>query len=55
MLKGPDGNLAPASWEHAIVTVAKMLYSTPADIAAVSGVLCDAEVSFNIGGNFSSI
>jgi len=44
MLKGPDGNLAPASWEDAIVTVAKMLDSTPADnIAAVAGGLCDAE------------
>ena len=49
MLKGPDGNLAPASWEDAILTVAKMLDSTPADnIAAVAGELCDAEVSFNI-------
>merc|ERR1712179_424115 len=44
MLKGPDGNLAPASWEDAIVTVAKMLDSAPADnIAAVAGGLCDAE------------
>merc|ERR1719481_1183523 len=44
MLKGPDGNLAPASWEDAIVSVAKMLDSAPADnIAAVAGGLCDAE------------
>ena len=47
MLKGPDGNLAPASWEDAIVSVAKMLDSAPADnIAAVAGGLCDAEVGF---------
>jgi len=44
MLKGPDGNLAPASWEDAIVSVAKMLDSAPADnIAAVAGGMCDAE------------
>ena len=49
MLKGPDGNLAPASWEDAIVTVAKMLDSAPADnISAVAGGLCDAEVCSNI-------
>ena len=45
MLKGPDGNLAPASWEDAIVTVAKMLDSTPSDnIAAVAGGMVDGEV-----------
>jgi len=44
MLKGPDGNLAPASWEDAIVTVAKMLDSTPSDnIAAVAGGMADGE------------
>ena len=45
MIKGSDGNLAPASWEDALVTVAKMLDSTPSDqIAAVAGGLVDAEV-----------
>lgn len=46
MLKGKDGNLAPVSWEDALVSVAKMLDSTPSDqIAAVAGGLVDAEVS----------
>ena len=45
MIKGNDGNLAPASWEDALVTVAKILDSTPSDkIAAVAGGLVDAEV-----------
>ena len=45
MIKGPDGNLMSVSWEDAIVTVAKMLDSAPADnIAAVAGGQCDAEV-----------
>ena len=45
MLKGKDGNLAPVSWEDALVSVAKMLDSTPSDlIAAVAGGLVDAEV-----------
>ena len=45
MIKGSDGNLVPASWEDALVTVAKMLDSTPSDqIAAVAGGLVDAEV-----------
>jgi len=44
MIKGPDGNLMSVSWEDAIVTVAKMLDSAPADnIAAVAGGQCDAE------------
>jgi len=44
MLKGPDGNLGPVSWEDAIVAVAKMLDSTPPEnIAAVAGGLADAE------------
>ena len=48
MIKGSDGNLAPASWEDALVTVAKMLDSTPSDqIAAVAGGLVDAEVLKN--------
>ena len=45
MIKGSDGNLAPASWEDALVTVAKILDSTPSDqIAAVAGGLVDGEV-----------
>ena len=45
MVKGKDGNLTPVSWEDALVTVAKMLDSTPSDqIAAVAGGLVDAEV-----------
>merc|ERR1719510_630560 len=44
MIKGSDGNLAPASWEDALVTVAKILDSTPSDqIAAVAGGLVDGE------------
>jgi len=44
MLKGSDGNLSPASWEDAIVAVAKMLDSTPPEnIAAVVGGLADGE------------
>ena len=55
MLKGSDGNLAPASWEDAIVSVAKMLDSAPADnIAAVAGGLCDAEVLSQFCYGFSS-
>ena len=49
MIKGNDGNLAPASWEDALVTVAKILDSTPSDkIAAVAGGLVDAEVGNKI-------
>ena len=45
MVKGKDGNLTAVSWEDALVTVAKMLDSTPSDqIAAVAGGLVDAEV-----------
>jgi len=44
MVKGKDGNLTAVSWEDALVTVAKMLDSTPSDqIAAVAGGLVDAE------------
>ena len=43
MIKGSDGNLAPASWEGALVTVAKILDSTPSDqIAAVAGGLVES-------------
>ena len=56
MLKGPDGNLAPASWEDAIVTVAKMLDSAPADnIAAVAGGLCDAEVGPDLAIDYNIV
>ena len=42
--KDASGNLTPVSWEEAIVSVAKMLDSTPGDqIAAVAGGLADAE------------
>ena len=45
-VKGKDGNLTAVSWEDALVTVAKMLDSTPSDqIAAVAGGLVDAEVT----------
>jgi hypothetical protein len=45
--KMTNGNLAPASWDDAIVTVEKMLDCTPADnIAAEAGGLCGGEVSF---------
>ena len=48
MLKGPDGNLAPASWEDAIVTVAQVLDATPSDkVAVVAGGMADGEVSLN--------
>merc|ERR1719334_503939 len=44
MLKDSSGNLVPASWEDAIVSVAKMLDSTPGDqVAAVAGGMADAE------------
>jgi len=44
MLKDSTGNLVPASWEDAIVAVAKMLDSTPGDqVAAVAGGMADAE------------
>ena len=43
-LKDCSGNLVPASWEDAIVAVAKALDSTPADqIAAVAGGMADGE------------
>jgi len=44
MVKDQSGNLVPASWEDAIVTVAKMLDSTPGDqVAAIAGGLADGE------------
>ena len=49
MLKDKEGNLTPVAWEDALVSVAKMLDSTPSDqIAAVAGGLCDAEVNLQI-------
>ena len=57
MIKGSDGNLAPASWEDALVTVAKILDSTPSDqIAAVAGGLVDGEVSeYNLSDDVSDL
>jgi NADH dehydrogenase (ubiquinone) Fe-S protein 1 len=44
MVKGCDGNLAPCSWEDAIVAVAKALDSCPPEqIAAVAGGQADGE------------
>jgi len=44
MLKDASGNLTPASWEDAIVTLAKVIDSTPGDkLAAVAGGLADGE------------
>jgi len=44
MLKDAAGNLTPASWEDAIVTIAKVIDTTPGDkLAAVAGGLCDGE------------
>ncbi|XP_023335679.1 NADH-ubiquinone oxidoreductase 75 kDa subunit, mitochondrial isoform X2 [Eurytemora carolleeae] len=44
MLQDGSGNLAPVSWEDAIVAVAKALDSTPSDqVAAVAGGLADGE------------
>ena len=44
--QGCDGNLAPCSWEDAIVAVAKALDSSPPEqIAAVAGGQADGEVS----------
>ena len=46
MPQGCDGNLAPCSWEDAIVAVAKALDSSPPEqIAAVAGGQADGEVS----------
>ena len=46
MVKNSEGQLAPCSWEEAIVTVAKVLDGTPGDkVAAVAGGMADAEVS----------
>ena len=47
--QGCDGNLAPCSWEDAIVAVAKALDSSPPEqIAAVAGGQADGEVSDHI-------
>jgi NADH dehydrogenase (ubiquinone) Fe-S protein 1 len=47
MMKDHNGELKPCDWEDAILTVAKVLDSTPGDrLAAVVGGLADAEVSF---------
>jgi len=44
MVKDSEGNLSPASWEDAIVSVAKALDSSPPEsLAAVAGGLADGE------------
>merc|ERR1719414_1296044 len=44
MLKDAEGNLGPVSWEDAIVSVAKVLDSSPPEqIAAVAGGFADGE------------
>ena len=44
-MKDNTGELRPCSWEEAIVTVAKVMDSTPGDkIGAVVGGMADAEV-----------
>jgi len=46
MMKDHKGELKPCDWEDAILTVAKVLDSTPGDrMAAVVGGMADAEVS----------
>ena len=45
MMKDNTGEMKVVDWKDAIVTVAKVLDSTPADkMAAVVGGLADAEV-----------
>ena len=45
-VKDNTGELRPCSWEEAIVTVAKVMDSTPGDkIGAVVGGMADAEVT----------
>jgi len=44
MIKDNQGELKPCAWEDAIISVAKVLDSTPADrMAAIAGGLVDAE------------
>ncbi len=44
MIRDEDGNLAPCSWEEALVEVASKMHSVNADeMAAVAGGLADAE------------
>ena len=52
MMKDHNGDLKPCDWEDAVLTVAKVLDSTPGDrMAAVVGGMADAEVRFgcNVG------
>ena len=49
-VKDNTGELRPCSWEEAIVTVAKVMDSTPGDkIGAVVGGMADAEVKLEFG------
>ena len=46
-VKDNTGELRPCSWEEAVVTVAKVMDSTPGDkIGALVGGMADAEVQF---------
>ena len=46
MVKNAQGELKQCTWEEAVVTVAKVLDSTPGDrVAAVAGGMADAEVT----------
>jgi NADH dehydrogenase (ubiquinone) Fe-S protein 1 len=48
MMKDHTGELKPCDWEDAVLTVAKVLDSTPGDrMAAVVGGMADAEVRTN--------
>lgn len=49
MMKDNNGEMKVVDWKDAIVTVAKVLDSTPADkMAAVAGGLADAEVTYSL-------
>ena len=44
MIRGDDGNLAPCTWEEALVEVASKMHSVKAnEMAAVAGGFADAE------------
>ncbi len=48
MVKDNTGQLRECSWEEAIITVAKVLDSTPGEkVAAVAGGMADAEVGIS--------
>lgn len=44
MVRGEDGNLAPCTWEEALVEVASKMHSVKSEeMAAVAGAFADAE------------